>query len=114
MAKKTLRYFSLRQRIGNLLLRQLGGDVAGVVFEAVLHFQGYKLAAHIRLDAGRVRHASQDRPSRIIADYSGQLGFSSGNKKTLFSREKQGFGPKNQRVEEGIRTPDPQNHNLVL
>ncbi len=58
--------------------------------------------------------AKFQRPSGIIADYSGQLGFSSGNEKTLFSREKQGFLPKNQRVEEGTRTPDPQNHNLVL
>ena len=55
--------------------------------------------------------AKFQRPSGIIADYSGQLGFLSENKKPLFSHEKQGFWPKNERVEEGTRTPDPQNHN---
>jgi len=35
-------------------------------------------------------------------------------KKSPFLREKRGFWPKNQRVEEGIRTPDPQNHNCIF
>ena len=54
------------------------------------------------------------RPKGIISDYSGQMGFSSGDEKTPILSEKQGFWPKNKRVEEGTRTPDPQIHNLVL
>lgn len=55
--------------------------------------------------------AKFQRPGGIISDYSGQLGFSSGNEIALFSREKQGFWPKIKGWKRGL---EPQDRPSIL